>query len=247
MQLVQYLSDKPDLRRIVTEGLLMLASRGSQADGAPPGSHRAMVNYLWSDATPPATVWADLSARLQDADGDPVALWRAVVDWGRTDSNAFSVVAEALGPACMYAHCVTLEDFTDWLLACRPGLHSSSEAVAWVSSLVDTDDVTLQRDELHAIPLRQYTMWATLNPDDHSGDPLAFLPASAHLLCACLGLRQGYTGKVLLIFRYTLPQGLRPHYPTAASLAAGTPWSEYWQPATPGEAYGHTKPWPEYK
>ncbi len=189
MQLVQYLSDKPDLRRIVTEGLLMLASRGSQADGAPPGPHRAMVNYLWSDATPPATVWADLSARLQDADGDPVALWRAVVDWGRTDSNAFSVVAEALGPACMYAHCVTLEDFTDWLLACRPGLHSSSEAVAWVSSLVDTDDERLQREELHA--------------DDHSADPLEFLPASEHLLCACLGLGRGYLGMVISKFSDT--------------------------------------------
>ena len=47
------------------------------------------------------------------------------------------------------------------------------------------------------------------------------------------------------MFRYQLPSGVEAFVPTAANVAGGVPWFEYWQASPPRVGHGQTQPYPE--
>ncbi len=86
-------------------------------------------------------------------------------------------------------------------------------------------------------------MWATFNPADMLGDPFAAMPMEADGIRARLGLSRNEMGLDILLFVYALPPGIEPLFPTMADAYAGQPWTWYFRPSLPGEAWGRTMTW----
>lgn len=128
MSLDGYLADKPAPAHIVRERLGILARySGSHASG-PPGAQARMVGYAEHDPIPPDQLWESLCSGLVCAGERPQALYRAVVAWGRSPGHGLAVVAEAIGAECVYASCMTMECFCDWLEEQKLALTSTVQA-----------------------------------------------------------------------------------------------------------------------
>jgi hypothetical protein len=245
MLLEHYLADKPELAEVVRGRLAVLA--GYDADAAsPPGAQSRMVGYIEHDPMPPEALWADLCDRLNAADDRPGSIRDAVVEWGRAPGHSLAVPARGLGPECIYASCMTMESFCGTLEDHRLVMPGAARAYEWITRTLARPDAAYQSRRLRAVVLKEYTMWATFDEADQARDPMDLLGADHYLICARLGLSRSFLGEMLLVFRYRLPEGVRPSIATAATVAAGSPWHEYWQSGRAGEGYGHTQPWPEH-
>lgn len=245
MYLHDHLGSDPTRLQAMKDCLLQLSQCRPPPTKGPPGAVPRMVALIWAEHRLPDAVWEDLCKRLLSAGSDLAHAIKAIVTWGRVPGHALCIGASDIDSGAMYATFVTSSVFCKWLRKQKEYFSSDTEAYEWLMRAVQDRRVLSQRRTLDGIRLREYTMWATFNPPNGTGDPTAHLPVEAADICACLALSKDYLGEELLTLCYQLPAGVQPHIPTVATVVAGEPWSEYWQPSPHGDTCGRSQPYAE--
>lgn len=230
----------PDERETIQARLDCLAAHGGDGDGDTPTTTRQMVENLYAEERLPEHVWDELCQTLLACNEDALSVRGAIRQWGQ--SHVLECEIKDLDANSVYAHCVTLSRWCDRAASGRLGTPMPN-ARRGITRLVQRGDLAEQRQRLGGRQLSRHQMWATFDPVDTTADPLAFLPGTCQTLCACLGLAPGDALDEMLIFRYSLPDGVCPCLPTAATAAVSCPWNPQWRPAGREEPWGWTEPW----
>ena len=99
-------------------------------------------------------------------------------------------------------------------------------------------------DEWRGHPLGQYLSWSTFHRRHRKGGgPVQCLRGKGRRnVRRLLGLDPEDDG-VLLLFEYSLPDGISPRFPTVAEAYAGSKWNHWFRPSPLDEPYGLTLPW----
>jgi len=214
--------------------------------GAESGDQRIAAG-IWEEERLFGDVWKALCCALQCCPEAPPDIRAAVRDWGRTPGPPpYALLAEATRVCreCILAWCRVMERFARWMDE-HDGVYGGVTAAEdALRRLVAEPSVDVQRRKLGNMPLARHPMWATLSRHDGAADPAEALPCDAPALGACLGLPKAWGRGAMLVFRYTLPNGVNACFPTVASAAGMARWNKSWRAAPLGEPHGWTCPRP---
>jgi hypothetical protein len=205
------------------------------------GLGRQAVDNLYSEPRLPNDAWSDVIKAVLPAVLDASEISKAVC--ASLSGYTLKGPQIALHSSMIFGRAVSTSRFCDLLVA-QGRCASMDTAYRTVRFLIGVPTHTLKL-YLGSVDLGKYLLWSTFKPGSTRADPFSGMPLTAQAIRGLLGLSRDDNGP-LLLFRYELPGGTVPRFPTVAEAYAGGGLSYFFRPAPPGAQYGTTMPWPEY-
>lgn len=139
----------------------------------------------------------------------------------------------------VYGRAVTPDNFIQTLI--KLGYAKTRRRAERFMNRLITGGFVVARKRLGRKYLAQYSMWSTFDRVTPDQDPFAAMCHDADVIRDRMGLEHP-PGERLLVFVYTLPRRVDPHFPTVADAYAGH-WNMRFRPAREGSPCGFTLAW----